>query len=93
MTAFGAASILGQRVDVLFLVMTIITGVVALAIAGCHSQLLRAELPREAGCVTGAIHNAVVYADTGRHISFVLRGILRHRSRAHARRHRRDAAA
>jgi cytochrome c oxidase subunit 2 len=32
MSAFGAASLLGQRVDVLFLVMTIITGLVALAI-------------------------------------------------------------
>ena len=56
-----------------------------------HSVLC-AGVPREAGRAAGAIHTALVHRDQARDLSPVLHAILRHRSRAHEGRARRDDA-
>ena len=37
-------------------------------VGGCDPQLLCPRLPRQAGCAAGALHDALVPADEGRHV-------------------------
>src|SRR5665213_1842546 len=45
-------------------------------LGGCHPQLLRSRISREAGRIAGALYPTMVHGDEARELPVVLRGIL-----------------